>query len=126
MTMLSSSVVGVLCNLQLMKFAGENGIATYGVILYANYAFYAVFIGHSTGCAPIISYHYGAENHSELKNLFRKSLVLVGAGSVILAAVGIVFAGPIARFFVGYDPALAQLAQRAFAMYSVSFFHYWK
>lgn len=121
MTTISSSVVGVLCNLQLMRFAGENGIAAYGVIIYANYIFYAVFIGYSMGCAPIISYHYGAENHSELKNLYRKSMILVGAGSILLAAVGIIFSAPIAKFFVGYDPVLMEMSTRAFALYAVSF-----
>ena len=121
MTALSSSIVGILYNLQLIKLAGENGIAAYGVIIYANYIFYAVFIGYSMGCAPIISYHYGAQNHVELKNLFRKSLRIIGAGSVILTAVAIVFSAPIARFFVGYDPMLFEMSQRAFALYSVSF-----
>lgn len=121
MTALSSSIVGALCNLQLMKLAGENGIAAYGVIIYANYIFYAVFIGYSMGCAPIISYHYGAENHSELKNLLRKSLIIIGTGSALLTTAAIIFSGSIARFFVGYDPALLALSGRAFALYSVSF-----
>lgn len=121
MTALSSSVVGALCNLQLMKLAGENGIAAYGVIIYANYIFYAVFIGYSMGCAPIISYHYGAENHAELKNLFRKSLIIIGTGSALLTAVAIIFSDSIARLFVGYDPALLELSGHAFALYSVSF-----
>lgn len=120
-TSLSSSVVGVLINLQLMKLAGENGIAAYGVILYVNYIFYAVFIGYATGCSPIISYHYGAENHSELKNLFRKSLVITAVISIFLTAAAILYSGFIAKFFVGYDPALLNLSQRAFALYSVSF-----
>lgn len=121
MTALSSSVTGVLINLQLMRLAGENGIAAYGVILYVNYIFYAVFIGYSTGSAPIISYHYGAENHFELKNLFRKSLIIIGVGSILLTAVAIIFSNPIARFFVGYDPVLLEMSQRAFALYAVSF-----
>ena len=120
-TSLSSSVVSFLCNLQLMKLAGENGIAAYGVILYVNYIFYAVFIGYATGCAPIISYHYGAANHSELKNLYRKSLMITGAASVLLTAAAIIFSGPIAKFFVGYDPILLEMSQRAFALYAVSF-----
>lgn len=120
-TSLSSSVVGVLINLQLMKFAGENGIATYGVILYANYIFYAVFIGYATGCAPVISYHYGAENHRELKSLFRKSMMITGAASILLTAAAIICAGPIARFFVGYDQVLSEMSHRAFALYAVSF-----
>lgn len=121
MTLLSSSIVGVLYNLQLMELAGENGIAAYGVIIYANYIFYAVFMGYSMGCAPIISYHYGAENHAELKNLFRKSLIIVGMGSVLLTAGAIILSAPIARFFVGYDPVLFEMSHRAFALYAVSF-----
>lgn len=120
-TSLSSSVVGVLINLQLMKFAGENGIAAYGVILYVNYIFYAIFIGYATGCAPIISYHYGAENHNELRNLFCKSSIITGGTSVLLTAVAIIFSGSIAKFFVGYDSLLLDMSHRAFALYAVSF-----
>lgn len=120
-TSLSSSVVGVLINLQLLKFAGENGIAAYGVILYVNYIFYAVFIGYATGCAPIISYHYGADNHSELKNLFRKSMVITGVTSIILTVVAIIYSGSIAKVFVGYDSVLLEISQRAFALYALSF-----
>lgn len=89
--------------------------------MYVNYIFYAVFIGYATGCSPIISYHYGAENHSELKNLFRKSLVITAVISVFLTAAAILYSGFIAKFFVGYDPALLNLSQRAFTLYSVSF-----
>lgn len=120
-TSLSSSVVGVLINLQLMTFAGENGIAAYGVILYVNYIFYAVFIGFATGSSPIISYHYGAENHNELKNLFRKSIIITGVFSIILTFIAIIFAGHIADFFVGYDSLLVEMSHRAFAMYAISF-----
>lgn len=121
MTSMSSAVVGMLCNLQLMKLGGENGIAAYGVIIYVNYIFYAVFIGYSMGSAPITSYHYGAQNHSELKNLFRKSLTIIGIGSVLLTAVAIIFSAPIAKIFVGYDQELLKMSHRAFALYSVSF-----
>ena len=81
-TMLCSSVIGFLYNLQLMRLEGENGIAAYGVILYVNVIFYAFFMGYSTGSSPIVGYHYGDKNYAELKNLYRKGLVIVGAGSI--------------------------------------------
>lgn len=120
-TMLCSSVIGFIYNFQLMRLAGENGVAAYGVILYANVIFYAVFMGYSTGSSPIVSYHYGNKNHVELRSLCRKSLVIVGGGSVVLTAAAIMFAGAIADFFIGYDAVLSEMARRAFALYSISF-----
>lgn len=118
---LCSSVVGFLYNLQLMRLAGENGVAAYGVIIYANDIFYSVFIGYATGSSPIISYHYGDKNFAELKNLCRKSCVIVGAASLVLTAAATVFSGPVSDFFVGYDAVLSELAHRAFGLYAVSF-----
>lgn len=120
-TMLCSSVIGFLYNLQLMRLEGENGIAAYGVILYVNVIFYAFFMGYSTGSSPIVSYHYGDKNYAELKNLYRKGLVIVGAGSIFLTAAAIIFAAPISGFFVGYDADLSKMAYHAFVLYSTSF-----
>lgn len=120
-TMLGASLVGFIYNFQLMRLAGENGIAAYGVIIYANAIFYAYFMGYSTGSSPIISYHYGEKNDTELKSLCRKSLVIIGLSSVILTAAAIVFSAPISNFFIGYDPTLSKMASHAFALYSVSF-----
>lgn len=121
MTGLSASVVGVLFNLQLIKFLGENGVAAYGVIMYVYYVFNALFIGYSMGCAPVISYHYGAGNHQELKNLFLKSLTLVGVCSTILTFLSVVFALPIVKIYLGYDIALLELAYHAFKIFALSF-----
>ena len=100
MTNLSSSVVNSLYNLQLMKVAGENGVAAYGSIMYANFIFIAVFIGYSIGSAPIVSYHYGAGNHSELKNIFKKSLSLIGTWGIGLFVFSQLITTPLAKLFV--------------------------
>lgn len=120
-TMLGASIVGFIYNIQLMRLAGENGIAAYGVIIYANAIFYSYFMGYSTGSSPIISYHYGEKNYTELKSLCRKSLVIIGVSSVVLTAVAIIFATPISDFFIGYDAVLSKMASHAFALYSISF-----
>lgn len=120
-TMLGASIVGFIYNYQLLRLAGENGIAAYGVIIYANAIFYSYFMGYSTGSSPIISYHYGEKNYTELKSLFRKSLVIIGVSSVVLTAVAIIFATPISGFFIGYDAVLSKMASHAFALYSISF-----
>lgn len=120
-TMLGASLVGFIYNFQLTRLAGENGIAAYGVIIYANAIFYSYFMGYSTGSSPIISYHYGEKNNTELKRLCRKGLVIIGVSSVVLAAVAIIFATPISGFFIGYDSTLVKMASHAFALYSISF-----
>lgn len=120
-TMLCSSVIGFIYNFQLMRLAGENGVAAYGVIIYANTIFYTFFMGYSTGSSPIVSYHYGNKNDTELKSLCRKSLVIVGVSSLVLTAAAIIFAAPISGFFIGYDTVLSKMAHHAFALYSISF-----
>jgi len=121
MVNLSMSVVNMLYNFQLMKLAGENGVAAFGVIMYVAFIFVAVFIGYSIGSAPVISYHYGAENRGELRNLLIKSLVLMGIFGVAMTALAEALALPLSRIFVGYDEALLRMTQRAFMIYSLSY-----
>lgn len=121
MTTVSMSLVNILYNFQLMRYVGEDGIAAYGVIMYVSFIFAAIFIGYSIGSAPVVSYHYGAGNHEELKGLFRKSLCLIAIWSILLTAAAILTAQPLARIFVGYDAALTALTRRGFCLYSLSF-----
>lgn len=121
MSNISMSLVSMLYNVQLIKYAGEDGVAAYGVLMYVNMIFLAAFIGYSVGTAPIISYHYGAENQSELKNLLKKSLVIIGVFSVAMFAAAECLARPAALFFVGYDEGLLALTLRGFRIYSFSF-----
>lgn len=120
-TNISSSVVATLYNLQLMKLIGEDGIAAYGVLMYVNFIFLAIFFGYSIGSTPIIGYHYGAENQVELKNLFKKSLVFIGISGILLTAAAELSAVPLSHIFVGYDAELYALTVRGFRLYSLSF-----
>ncbi|MDE6751918.1 MAG: MATE family efflux transporter [Eubacterium sp.] len=121
MTSISSSLVNMLYNLQLMKLAGENGIAAYGVIMYVNFIFVAIFLGYSIGSAPIIGYHYGAENHKELKGLLKKSLIITAVCGILLTASAILLASPLSKIFVGYDEELFSLTRNGFRLFSLSF-----
>lgn len=121
MSNISMSIVSILYNFQLMKYAGENGIAAYGVLMYVNMIFLAIFIGYSTGVAPVVGYHYGAENHSELKGLLKKSYVIIGVFAVAMFGLAELLAGALAGIFVGYDKELMEMTERAFMIYSVSF-----
>lgn len=118
---LSMSFVGMLYNAQLMRFAGENGVAAYGVMMYVNLIFLSVFIGYSLGTAPVVSYNYGAENHQELKSLFKKSIVVLSISSIVMFSLALVLANPLSRLFVGYDKDLLNLTTRGFYFYSFSF-----
>ena len=121
MTNLSMSLVNALYNLQLMKIAGENGVAAYGAVMYVNFIFVATFLGYAIGCAPVISYHYGAENHDELKNLFRKSITMLAIAGVAMFASAQLMATPLAKTFVGYDTGLMELTEHALKLYAFSF-----
>lgn len=121
MTNISLSVVNILYDLQLMRFAGEKGVASYGVLMYIGFIFMAVFFGYSIGTAPLVSYHFGAGNEKELKNLFTKSKRLLLIFSVAMTFFAELSAEPLSRIFVGYDAALLTMTVRAFRIYSVSF-----
>ena len=121
MTNLSMSLVNILYNFQLLRLAGENGVAAYGVIMYAAFLFVAVFVGYAVGSAPIVSFHYGARNHAEVHNLYQKSLRLIAVVAVSMTAVSMVLIPYVARIFVGYDAQLLALTSRAFRLYALSF-----
>ena len=121
MTNLSMSLVNALYNLQLLKLEGENGVAAYGVIMYANFVFVAIFIGYAIGCAPVVGFHFGAGNTGELKNLFRKSLTLMGLCGITMLILGFTLAPPLCRMFVSYDAELLALTTRGFRIYSLAF-----
>ena len=121
MTNLSMSLVNILYNYQLLRLAGENGVAAYGVIMYAAFLFVAVYVGFAVGSAPIVSFHYGARNHAEVHNLYQKSLRLIAVVSVTMTLASMLIIPFVARVFVGYDPELLELTTRAFRLYALSF-----
>ena len=121
MTNVSLSLVNMLYNLQLMKYAGENGVAAYGVIMYVNFIFVGVFIGYAFGSAPIIGYNYGAGNKGELQNVYKKSLLFNVASGIGMCIIAILTSGILAGIFVGYDAELYEMTKRGFAIYSISF-----
>ena len=121
MTNVSMSLVNMLYNLQLVRLAGEDGIAAYGVIMYVNFVFAAIFLGYAVGSAPIISYHYGAEHHGELKNLLGKSLRLVAAAGAAMLVIAYTAAPALSGVFVGYDQGLREMTRRAIQLYAVSY-----
>ena len=118
---ISASIVGMLYNVQLLKYAGVDGVAAYGVIMYVGFIFAAIFIGYSMGTAPLVSYNYGAQNHSELKNIFKKSLSIILIASVIMLILSEGACGTFAAIFTSYDEELFKLTKTAFRIYSFGF-----
>ena len=121
MSNISMSLVGMLFNLQLLKYAGEDGVAAYGVLMYVGFAFVAIFIGYSIGTAPVVGYHYGAQNHGELKSLLRKSAWIIGITSVSMVMASLLLSAPLSTLFVGYDVALLEMTKQGFLVYSLAF-----
>lgn len=121
MSNVSMSLVSMLYNVQLLRYAGENGVAAYGVLMYVNLVFQAAFLGYAVGTAPVVSYHYGAGNHRELQSLLRKSLGIVACFSVAMCGAAELLAKPLSVLFVGYDQELLRITLEGFAIYSFSF-----
>lgn len=121
MNNISGSLVAMFYNYKLMEYIGEDGVSAYGILVYIQFIFIAIFVGYAIGCAPIVAYHYGAENQGELKNLLRKSLTLMGGGGVLLSVLAYISAPIMSHIFVGYDPKLYALTVHAFHLFSGSF-----
>ena len=121
----SASITGILYNRQLMKFAQEDGVAAYGAVMYAAFVFIGIFSGYSQGSSPIMGYHYGAQNHSEMKNVLKRSLILLGSSAVVLTAAAVALTRPLASIFVGYDADLLDTTTHAFRICAIPFLVMW-
>jgi len=121
MSNISMPAVSMIYNAQLLLYAGENGVAAYGVLMYVCMIFIAIFIGYSVGIAPVVSYHYGAGNKKELKSLLSKSAIIIGAFSVLMFIAGELLGTPFSMLFVGYDTELLEMTSHAFSIFSFSF-----
>ncbi len=118
---LAGSIVGMLYNFQLLRLVGENGVAAYGIIMYVNFLFAAIYFGYAMGSAPLVGFHYGAQNRPELHNLFRKSLILLTATGLVLTISAEVLAVPLVKIFASYDRELLAMTLRGFRIFSLIF-----
>ncbi len=121
MANVAMAFLGMLYNIQLLKYAGENGVAAYGVLMYVGMIFNAIFIGYATGSAPIVSYHFGAKNKAELQNVLKRSIIIIGLFSFVMFASSELLSVPFSKLFVGYDEELLALTKKAFIVFSVSY-----
>ena len=121
LTNLSMSLVNMLYNMQLMKYAGADGVIAYGIIMYVGFIFSGTYLGYSIGTAPIISYYYGAENKEELKNLLKKSIKLIAITSIVMTLVAEILSKLLASIFVSYDAHLLKITTNAIRIFSISY-----
>ena len=121
LTNISMSLINILYIWQLLRMAGENGIAAYGVVMYLEFIFSGIYLGFSTGSAPIVSYNFGAKNQTELKNLFTKSLIIISVLGITLTGLAETFAYPLSGIFVGYDDNLHNITTHGFKLYALAF-----
>ena len=118
---MSNSTVSILFNTQLLQFGGEDGVAAYSIMMYVSLVFIGIFFGYANGSSPIVGYHYGAQNHAELKNLRRKSLAICMGFAAVMCALSQVLAVPLATFFAGYDETFYAMTLRGFRIYALSY-----
>lgn len=121
----SASITGILYNMQLMKYAGEDGVAAYGVVMYGAFIFIGIYMGYSSGSSPVMGYHYGAQNHGEMKNILKKSMIILSVAAAALTLTAMLMAPVIADFFVGYDQELSDMTARAFRICAIPFLIMW-
>ena len=117
----SSSIVTMLYNMQLLRLEGEDGVAAYGIIMYVGFIFVAIFIGYAIGTAPLVGYNFGADNKKELKNLFKKSAIICFSVGAIMTISAFFFARPLSIIFASYDERLLNMTVRGFQIFSFTF-----
>ena len=115
------SLVAIVYNIQLLKYAGEDGVVIYGLLMYVSLIFTAIFVGYSNGIGPVISYHYGAQNHRELKCLRIRSMRLIGLASIVMFILSEVLAHPFSALFMQGAESLLPDAIHAFRIFSVAY-----
>ena len=118
---ISTSIVGMVYNKQLLKYAGENGVAAYGVLMYVGFVFVAIYIGYSIGTASFISYNYGAQNIEELKNIKKRSYSINIAFGILMVLIANLLSKPFAYIFTSYDEELLTITSNALKIYAFSF-----
>lgn len=118
---ISSSIVGILYNSQLLKYAGEDGVAAYGIMMYVSMVFTGISLGYVSGSAPIVAYHYGANDHAELKNLLKKGMILLISSSVAMYVLSIILSVPLSQLFAGYDERLYAMTLHGFRIFAINF-----
>lgn len=115
------SLVGMIYNAQLLKYAGEDGVVIYGLIMYVSLIFTAVFVGYSNGAGPVFSYHYGALDHGELRNLLTRSLIIIGVTSAMMFVISEAIAHPFSALFLREASDLLPDTVHAFRIISVAY-----
>ena len=121
LTNLSTSLVSMLFNAQLMKYAGSDGVVAYGIIMYAGFIFSGIYMGYALGSAPIVGFHYGAKNTDELKNLLKKSIILIAVTAIVITGLAEILSRMMASIFVGYDINLMNITTKAIRLFSISY-----
>ena len=124
-TKLSMSLVNILFNMQLMKYAGANGVSAYGIIMYVGFIFSGTYLGYSVGIAPVIGYHYGAKNIDELKSIYKKSHKILLITGVVMTLLAELLAPLFAGIFVSYDKELLNMTINAIRLFSISYIISW-
>ena len=121
LTNLSMSLVNMLFNMQLMKYIGPDGVVSFGIIMYVGFIFSGTYLGYSIGTAPIIGYHYGAENTEELKSLLKKSIILIATTSLVMTGLAEILSKLLSSIFVSYDENLLNMTTNAIRLFSTSY-----
>lgn len=119
--MLAVTVTMVAMNVILMRLVGSDGVAAAAIILSAQTILSAGYAGYVQGIAPVVSYHFGAENFSELKRLTRAALKTVAGMSLLTFAIAFALARPIALLFAKNSAPVTEMAVRGTYIFAAAF-----
>lgn len=120
-TNLAMAITTFLFNIIMLRYLGEDGVAAITIVLYSQFLLTAVYLGFSSGVAPIISYNYGEGNQTELKKLFKISMLFITISSVIIFAASIILSPNIVSVFAKADTKVFEIAINGFLLFAISY-----
>lgn len=117
----SYSIIVLLHNIALVKYAGEIGVSAYSILNYLTTNIYMVLYGITLGVQPLVSYNYGKKDVEKMLGFFRitsiSNIIITGAFVII----SFVFGPSLISIFTN-DIQIAQMAYDALKIACLSYF----
>ncbi len=112
----TESLISIVMNSGLQKYGGDIYVAALTVMQSVMQLFSAPIGGFTQGVQPLVSYNYGAQNFTRVRQTYKKMIVTCGSFSFITTIVVMVFPQVFARIFTD-DTTLIELVSRKMPLF---------
>ena len=120
-TQMSGAVTTFLYNAAMLKFLGEDGVASITIILYVQFLLNSAYIGFTSGVSPRISYNYGSRDDEQLRKIVKYSFTIVCVFAAFIFISSRSFSNVIIGMFSPKGTALYDITFNGFMIFSFNF-----